>query len=184
MTLINITKSLKYSPLSKNNTRNKNRYDTLFDIAVATKRNTDQLELEFAQYIARIIRDRARLFVQTQKIGNRPMNVIYKPLNENYNKSKPQSSQGKFWINSGELINKLTVYTNIGHVYVGFPNFSIYKKTGVRHQKVMNWMEHGNRRIPARPLFTPIVTMISKNLDQYFNQYLKLMHYDKTLRDL
>lgn len=184
MTLINITNALRYSPLSKNNPRNKGRYDTLQDIAVATKRDIDQMELEFAQYIARIIRDRARLFIQTQKIGNRPMSVVYKPLNEEYNKSKPQTSKGKFWINSGEFVKKLTAYTNNGRVYVGFPNFSIYRKTGVRHQKVLNWLESGNRRVPARPLFTPIVSMVSKNLDQYFNQYLKIMGYDKILRNL
>lgn len=208
MILINVSKAIKYLPMSRNTNKNRQRYDILYDIAVSNNTNIDKIEIDFAIYLANILKLRVEHAIKTQKINGIPMSAIftkkgvntitelsskndkagtsmskiYQKLSDSYNKSKNPINKDKFWTNTGELVKKLKVWKSSKGVNVGFPpnarhTKSQYSKSRAKLDDIVKWMEYGTKKMPARPLFTAVVSHISKNIDVYFVHFIQLKGY-------
>lgn len=107
-------------------------------------------------------------------IDNQRFKYKWKPLNIAYlNYKKKHNLSLKTWEATGLLKDAIKVY-KYGKVYhVGIDKRRKYKGTSVRVYDVAVALEFGTRYIPARPLFRPIVTYMSKNISAYWNKFLK-----------
>lgn len=130
----------------------------------------------YTLYVAHYFLYRFKKAVKEQKIGNTRMKSLYKPLNRNYRKSKPWGVRGKFWINSGELVKKLGIYIDKKNiVHVGFRGNPTYlnNKSKVEFKKVLKYMEYGTKKMRARPLIRPILSLVSKNTPWLWARFKK-----------
>lgn len=176
MVILNVTKAIKYLPLSKDTSKNKGRYDIIYEIALNNKTTTDEIELNFGLYLAKIIFERVQTSIVTQTINGKPMSSIYPKLSQKYNNSKPLKARDKFWINTGKLLKQMRVWKSASGVNVGFAPNKKYSH-GAKIGDVAVWLEKGTKFVPPRPLFTPQVVFISKNIDAYFKHFVMLSGY-------
>lgn len=174
MILINVTGAVKYLPMSRSTSKNKSRYDIMFDLAVAKKSTVDNQEIEFAIYLAHVIKQRVEHCVKTQTIDGKPMSAVYKKLSDRYNNSKPPRTKNKFWVNSGELIKRMRIWKSKSGINIGFPKGKKHPNSKANLVDILDWMENGNNKMVARSLFKPIISHISKNIDGYFIHWIKL----------
>ncbi|EJF06165.1 hypothetical protein ThvES_00017720 [Thiovulum sp. ES] len=165
---------LIYRPLSKSLSRIK-AVSKAYDI------NEDLLLQSFSVYLTTLIQQRAREHVSKQKIGRSSMSSKYKPLSNSYNKSKPINTRNKFWTYSDFLINNLQTYTINNIIHIGYQDSVIHPRTGAKANDIIQWLEYGTLSIPARPLFTPIVSRISREIGVYFEAHVNKLIEDKKL---
>jgi len=172
--LININSVVTYNPLSKNTSKNRYRLDKISDLANQENIDVDDLLKDFAIYLSNVIKLRLQNAVKKQKIGNKPMKNLYKPLSPSYAKRKTPKNKDKFWIDTGFIIKNLRVYRagRYGDIYIGFPRNVRHPKSKTRLYKIIMWLERGTKKQPARPLIKPTVVLVSKNIAVYFNHYM------------
>lgn len=177
ISLININKITKYQPMKNKTSKNIKRTDFIDEKAVELDRDIDWFYEEFTRYMAIIIVNRIKHSVQTQTVGGKSMKSKYKPLSKSYNKSKPKRTQGKFWINSDYLIKNIKVFKRGSSWNIGYPKI-IRHPSGkdVPAHDILVFLEKGTKNgVPARPLITPTLKIVAKNLDGYFWHWVKLM---------
>lgn len=132
----------------------------------------------FTIYVAHYILFKFKKAVREQRVNGKQFKSIYKPLNKDYRKRKPYGTKGKFWINSGELVEKLGVYaTRQNIVHIGFRGKKDFIKTKdkVRFSQVLMWVEYGTKKMPARPLLRPIVVSTRKNINRLWVRYKRVV---------
>lgn len=164
--LLEITNLKTYAPLSRTK-----KYDNLW--TQISEAEEDTIRLEFTKFLARELVSEVKKAVHLQRFK-----VIYKPLSEKYAKQKKMLGRKTgFWQNTGYLIDNLTMWkVPKEDVYkVGYPKDKLHpiSKTPLSH--IMYILEKGStkRNIPARPLFTPIMETIMKDVTHKFYVFLK-----------
>jgi len=175
--VLNLTKLANYKPL----TRSKKGIAKLVLVSEQLNIPYNELMRGFIMFLAELVKTKIQHSVQTQTIAGKPMRLIYPKLSPKYNASKPKSSQGKFWINSGFLIENLRIWqVKNGNVFIGYRGNAVHKgkpymqgHKRVKASEVMLYVERGTRKMPPRPLFTVIVKVIAKNISFYLDMYLK-----------
>lgn len=179
--MIHITEVMDFSPLSGGRTPvAKARNEKIANLAKVFGVDPDAIMFGFGRYLVEVIREKVRWAVQTQTVAGRPMKAIYKPLSERYKNRKVPVNRDKFWVNTDFLISNLRVWRYRGQLYLGYPKHVVHPETKDRKKPVwaaliMMWLEHGapGANVPARPLFSPIVGQISKNIGQYFDHFYR-----------
>ena len=177
--MIHVTKVLSYQPLSgPASAASQERLRKIDELAKLYHVDPEAVTVAFGRYLVEVIRERVRWSVQTQTVGHRAMKAIYKPLSESYKKRKVPANRDKFWVNTDFLIRHLRVWKHSGQIYLGYPKHVMHPETKDRKKPVwaaliMMWLEHGTSRTPARPLFTPVVDLISKNIGSYFEHFFR-----------
>jgi len=166
-----------YKPMSHNTYKNRNRMDILSDLAYELDIDIERLTWEFGKYLAGVISLAVTESIRTQKIGSKRMKHLYKPLSDKYKKRKNPKHKDDFWVDTGFLAEHISVYHGgvHGDLYVGIPASVKYTGSGVPVKNVIRYLERGTRTVPARPLFTPILKQVSKNIDTLFNQFISVV---------
>jgi len=162
---------IKYTPF-------RNNKDLIEEYCADKGLEYEVVRSAFTLYVAHYILSRVKKAVKEQKIGSYKMRSKYKRLSPRYRKSKPWGTKTKFWINSGQLINKLGVYVDTKReVYIGFRGNVRYinSKSKVKFKVVLMVMEYGSKKknIPARPLIRPITKLVRKNITWLWDRFKK-----------
>ena len=171
---INVKGILKYTPLQKPKSKH------LVEI-IAEERGIvpDRVIYLFALYLSRLLRLRIQESVKHQKLGNKPMKQIYKPLSPAYKKTKKWGTKNKFWVNTGWLIENIHVWRQGHDIWVGYGNKVRHPETKAKAQNIIIWLEKGTKNIPARPLFTPNFVYVRKNIGRFFKKFVKMCDENK-----
>ena len=140
----------------------------------------DQLMFGFGRYLTRVLVERVQYSVDKQMVNGRRMKQVYKPLSMSYVKTKPKETRDKFWINTGKLISQLRTWKYKNHFFLGYPRSAVDSR-GTPLHLIIKWVEEGTDRMPARPLFYPMLRVVNNNLMMYFNHYLVLVSSGKLL---
>ena len=175
--VVNLTKLIRYRPLTKSI----KGQVVLGQLAIERNVPPERLMRAFTLFLAVLIRRHVQNAVKTQKIGGKPMSMVYKPLSPKYNQSKPLQTQGKFWRNTDFLIANLKVWQlKNGDVFVGYRGNAVHRgtpyqagKKRVKASQVMVYMEKGTKKMPPRPLFSVIVRNIAKNISFYLEMFIR-----------
>lgn len=86
------------------------------------------------------------------------------------------------WEATGYLKNSITVFKKFTNfIAVGFQQKQYYPNSGAQVNMVARYVEYGTNRntvngkktMPARPLFRPIASYVSKHISRYYKTYLK-----------
>lgn len=166
---INLTKLARYQPLSKS----KKGQELLFITANEFDTTPEYIMRLFVRYLGALIVHRIQQSVKTQTINGRPMKLLYKPLSEKYNNSKPAKFKDKFWINSDFLIKNLQMWQlKSGDLYIGYRHNRIHPKSKTTVRDIMMFVERGTKNMPPRPLFTIIVRGIAKNITSHLERFI------------
>lgn len=164
--LIEITNLKAYAPLSRTH-----KFDNLW--ANLTEAEEDALRLEFTRHLARELVTEVKKAVQLQRFK-----VVYRPLSPKYLAQKKRLGRKLgFWQNTGYLIDNLTMWkVPSDDVYkVGYPKDKLHPVSCTPLSHIMYILEKGStkRNIPARPLFTPIMDAIMRDVSHKFHVFLK-----------
>lgn len=77
------------------------------------------------------------------------------------------------WEATGELKESLQVFPKGRVITVGFDGHRNHSGTKLRLMKLARILEYGTLRIPPRPLFRPVYTYMSKNINYFWEKYQK-----------
>lgn len=151
-----------------------------------------KIQHEFCAFLAEALRSRLMFAIETQRYEKK-----YKPLSDNYAKYKLKYFDNDlFWYRSGEM------YESLDYWYVPRKKewvvgvdpekratvFKIragravpYKKSKVYMEDIIKFLEFGTLRdgqvcIPPRPLFRPAIRELSKHVNRYYTNFLKLYY--------
>ena len=133
---------------------------------------TDTEYLDFQIYMAAQICDEFVNAIKNQRYtrGNHP----WKPLTiKYYTWKKKHNLSLNIWEATGTLKNEIKVFKKGNFIAVGFSQHDYYPHTMLQINKLARWLEFGGRKLPARPLFRPIVIYMRKNVSRYFKKYQK-----------
>lgn len=178
--LLRVTQVLDFKPLSEGLYRSPRAAARAGEIAhLMELLDCSQISVvaAFAMYLAELLRQKVKHCVKTQMIAGVPMKTVYKELSEQWKKRKNPRHKDDFWVNTEFLIRSLRIWRKGSDIYMGHPPTVLHpesKKAGQRVSAahIMLWLERGtNDGIPARPLFTPIVKSISRNIDGYWRHF-------------
>ncbi len=95
------------------------------------------------------------------------------------------------WEATGYLKNNITIFKKFNNfIAVGFQQKQVYPNSGVQVNIIARYVEYGTNRntingkktMPARPLFRPIASYISKHISRYYKMYLKELDKVKNSR--
>lgn len=137
--------------------------------------SSKDLIFSYSVYLLQVLRLRVQESVKKQKIGRKSMKSLYKPLSKNYRK-KNKDSVGKFWIDTGELIMSMKVWSaGENSIKLGIPLYHKLPKSDTPTHMLYNYLEFGTDRIPARPLIHPNLQFLLKNTKVYFTHFLDLV---------
>lgn len=173
-TLLEVTNLKMYAPLSK--TR---KFDALWQ--ALSDQEEDKLRLAFTRALAQELVAEVKQAVRLQRFK-----VVYQPLSAKYaaRKRKLKRKEG-FWQNTGYLIENLTMWKvpNENIYKVGYPKAKLHPSSGTPLSHIMYILERGSekRNIPARPLFTPIMDGIMRDVSPKFFNFLKTYERGKYL---
>lgn len=105
-----------------------------------------------------------------------PLSVSYLTYKQRKNLSL------NIWEATGFLKNSITIFKKFNNfIAVGFQQKQYYPNSGVQVNMVARYVEYGTNRntvngkktMPARPLFRPIASYVSKHISRYYKAYLK-----------
>ena len=173
ITLIRFGKKI-YNP--KKNTKKQ-----IEDFAKELRTIPAVVEVSFNLYVAHYILYRFQKAIKDQKVKGKSMKSIYKPLTEAYRKTKPYGTKGKFWINTGELVETLGVYVTkskgIRYTHIGWRGNTRWRKDQKKVSLRDNilWLEN------RRPLIKPIVESAKSNTTWLWKRYKRLIRDNQEL---
>lgn len=139
----------------------------------------------FARYIAQEITNQVRTAIKSQKFK-----VAFKPLTPLYLDYKKRNKlELGFWRSTDFLLNHVTYWKYQNEYRIGFQQNVTYinddgEKT-IPIYKIAQYLEFGTRdksgrtKIPARPVFGPVVKYISKNVTFFLDKYLATVDFSK-----
>lgn len=105
-----------------------------------------------------------------------PLSVSYLTYKQRKNLSL------NIWEATGFLKNSITIFKKFNNfIAVGFQQKQYYPNSWVQVNMVARYVEYGTNRntvngkktMPARPLFRPIASYVSKHISRYYKAYLK-----------
>lgn len=146
------------------------------DVA-AQKLTPEQFRL-FQVYCAERLCNVYRQAIETQryKYGSHR----WQPLSRRYLLFKKRNNLSlDIWKATGLLQESLKVYKKGNYLIVGFRPNERYPKTRIKINSVARWLEYGTAnpngsvRIPARPMFRPLLTYERKNVSRTLDTFRK-----------
>lgn len=158
-----------WQPLSRTN-----KVDRL--VASLSGTDLDKLDKEFAQWLLQLLKYQVRQAIKLQKFPR-----AYKPLSPDYKDFKQANNlKPGFWQATGFLSEELTVWqgTN-GTWHIGWPPTLKHKASPDQLvADIARRLELGDkkRRLPPRPLFTPLAENIAKGIFRYFTTFVHQHH--------
>ena len=132
---------------------------------------------DFIIYMAVTLANELKRAIDTQRYKSNK----WPPLSISYTSYKKRHGlKLKIWEATGYLKHHIHVFRNGSNIVVGFQEKDVYHKSRVRLNLIAKYVEYGNNKIPARPLFRPILLQVRKHIAQYFQRYLRdLQLYQK-----
>ena len=144
-----------------------NRYLTDSELRRLYPRLSEYFE-EFVEYMAGQMRDSIKKAIELQRYRTK-----WKPLSIPYMKYKRLHHLSlKTWKSTGFLYRSIAYKKHNDHYIIGINPFLRYRN-GMRVIDVAKYIEYGTRKMPARPLFRPIIFEMRKNLKKYWITFLK-----------
>ena len=134
---------------------------------------------DFLIFMAVILAKEFERAIDTQRYkGTKwaPLSVSYLTYKQRKNLSL------NIWEATGHLKNSITIFKKFNNfIAVGFQQKQYYPNSGVQVNMVARYVEYGTNRntvngkktMPARPLFRPIASYVSKHISRYYKAYLK-----------
>lgn len=170
LTLLEVPHTLSSTPLA----RSRGKLIALSEALDNPKFTPERIQADFALYYAQVYKERIKEAINTQRIGKRFMSEVYKPLNPQYAKTKTPGRRRKFWIDTGFLLDHITMWKYRGNIRVGIKANVRYPDSGTKAALVILWLEKGTKTIPARPLFIDQARFMSRHIAKYYNHYVEL----------
>jgi len=142
-------------------------------IVMATAEERKYLS-RFAKYMSDVMSMELEEAIDNQSyIYNKYQN--WEPLSIAYYEHKRKNNLSlKIWEATSLLKESITYWRSDNNWVVGVPRNIYYQKTGVKVHTVVRWMEYGNERMPARPLFRPVRDRLSKDIRMYWERFKKM----------
>lgn len=98
----------------------------------------------------------------------------WSPLSLSYMRYKKQHHLSlKIWEATGTLKNTIHVFKKGTLIVVGFKQSDTYHKTGIKINTIARYLEYGTVKMPARPLFRPLLVYMRKHVSDYYKRYQK-----------
>ena len=145
----------------------KNRYLTESELR-RLYLNMPEYFREFVEYMAEKMRDEIKKAIEFQRYR-----VKWRPLSIPYMKYKRLHHLSlKTWKATGMLLRAIAYKRHNDHYIIGI-NPNLRYRNGIRILDVAKYIEYGTRKMPARPLFRPIIFEMRKNIKQYWWTFLK-----------
>jgi len=144
-----------------------------------TNSNPDRVFYQYCKFVSKIYLKMIMTSIEKQKINNTPMKRLYKPLSKKYKKRKNPKHRNDFWINTGTLMSLFRVW-KYRHWFIGIPKYIKYPGKKTRATMIIDYLEHGTKRVPARPLFSKNLRILIRKLPQITDTFIKLFishHY-------
>lgn len=123
---------------------------------------------DFVKYMAKELRRQYKDAIKKQRFINRwkPLSVSYKTYKQEHHLSL------NIWEATGLLLKSIS-YRRMSRGYIVGINPRVRYKNGLKVLDIARMMEYGTRKMPARPLFTPILNQVRKNISRYWKKFLK-----------
>lgn len=139
----------------------------------------------FLDYFTEIIVDRIKEVIRTQEFKSK-----WHKLSPKYLEFKKRwGLEMGIWISGGHVVDSIAYWWSplVDGYIIGVPpalkhrvpkrggGYDKSKKQKVRVMQILKWMENGTRKMPARPLFTPVMKYYQKKSVQQkiYQDYLK-----------
>lgn len=136
---------------------------------LACRGKFEEYQPEFADHIASLIQKDI-----VDAIENQTLESKWKPLSPNYlDKKKKSGLSTKIWKATGNMQDSIYKINRKNKVLVGVTGSRKYPGTNRTLLQVARELEYGTSKIPARPLFRPIVDKYTKNIGWYWRKFLK-----------
>lgn len=168
MILIKILNHKKWEPVSKTK-----KLDLL--MSKLTEEEQAIIYERFAQYLLLFLQALITNAIYKQKFPRR-----YKRLSPEYVKHKRKNKLKRgYWRATEFLVKSITYWKDTeGAWNIGFPEDLIHKASGKSKTSVAliartNELGSKKRNIPARPLFIPFASAMSKNIYPHFQTFIK-----------
>lgn len=136
-------------------------------LGIRTTRMFPQFHDEFIHYLAKTLKQEYKDAIDKQKYIHKwaPLSISYIRYKEKHNLSV------KIWKATGLLQDSIKVMRLFDCYLIGIDPKVRYKN-GPKVIDIARYMEYGTNRTPARPLFTPILNNMRKNLGRYWKKFL------------
>lgn len=85
----------------------------------------------------------------------------------------------KIWECTSFMKNHIKVFKKGNFIALGFMRKDCYPRTAVSLNRIAKYVEFGTVKMPARPLFRPIVLYYRKNVSRLFKNYQKELNKRK-----
>lgn len=132
-------------------------------------RGQEELQPQFADYIARCIHSDIVKAIETQSRRSK-----WKPLSPSYLSYKRRKGLStKIWKSSGNMVSSIYKINRGNRILIGVTDKRKYPNSDITLREVAVYLEYGTPRMPARPLFRPIFSKYYKNMRGYWNKFLK-----------
>lgn len=132
------------------------------------KEELDLLESQFANYLLVLIRNRVKRAIREQRFPQ-----VYEPLSKRHIAKKKKNKQlDGFWRETGWLSDNIEIWVDEQGWNIGFKDTTI-RGDGKSAVQVATALELGTKYIPARPLFTPIASIITKQATVFMEKFLE-----------
>lgn len=127
------------------------------------------LHRKFSKFIAEKMVKLLVSAITTQRYKSR-----WEPLTPSYIEFKRHNGLSlNIWEATGMIKNHIVSYKYNSSYIIGINPRAKYPGSDLHLLQVAKWMEFGNSRIPARPLFQPIVNYMKRNIRKYWDEFLR-----------
>lgn len=136
---------------------------------IATKSNKSDLQPAFAEYVAYRLRNDIIAYIKDQRYARKGKWVPLKFEYVEYKKRKNLSTNT--WEATSQLVNSIKVTKKGDKFHVGISPSKTYKGSSLKVIQVARWMEYGTTKMPARPLFRPIIRLYRRHIRKYWEDF-------------
>lgn len=125
---------------------------------------------DFVIYMAVSLANELKRAIDTQRYKSSK----WPPLSVSYTSYKKRHRlKLRIWEATGYLKHHIHIFRQGSNLVVGFQEKDVYPRSRVRLNLIAKYIEYGTNKIPARPLFRPILLQVRKHIAQYFKRYLR-----------
>lgn len=127
------------------------------------------LQNEFAEYVSELIRKDLVNTIESQSRSSK-----WAPLSTRYLDHKKSSGLStKTWKATGNMVESIYLINKKDKILIGVTSSRKYPNSNQTLLEVARYLEYGTSRIPARPLFRPIVSNYYRNTSKHWSNFMK-----------
>ena len=123
------------------------------------------LQWQFAKFVANEFKNRFQKVIDRQSIHWKPLSHEYLLYKERHGLSL------KVWEATGLIKRSICVRQRNGYLEIGPDKRKKHK--GVSITDIAFYMEYGTSRMPARPIFRPVLRSLRRDYSMLLNKFLK-----------